>query len=126
MKIKWTWFGVGISVFVVAMVLLADSVAAQGISQEVCLPCHGAPGLEKVREGKTVALHVNVESFSRSVHAPLGCTACHSDVTQIPHAAELKRVQCSTCHAAAFQVYVQSVHGRAKAKGDRDAATCSD
>lgn len=125
-KIKWTWFGVGISVFVVAMVLVADSVAAQGISQEVCLPCHGAPGLEKVREGKTVALHVNAESFSRSVHAPLGCTACHSDVTQIPHAAELKRVQCSTCHSAAFQVYVQSVHGRAKAKGDRDAAACSD
>ncbi|MBI2358131.1 MAG: cytochrome c3 family protein, partial [Deltaproteobacteria bacterium] len=76
--------------------------------------------------GKRVALHINIESFSRSVHAPVGCTACHSDVTQIPHAAEPKRVQCSTCHPAAFEVYAQSVHGRAKAKGDRDAATCSD
>lgn len=126
MNIKWIRFSLAVIVFVVAMVPWRGSGAAQGISQEVCLSCHGAPGLEKVREGKTIALYVNAESFSRSVHAALGCTSCHRDITEIPHAAELQRVQCSACHPEAFRVYAQSVHGRAKAKGDRDAAACSD
>lgn len=111
---------------IIALFLFPAFVQPQAVSREVCLSCHGTPGLEKVREGKTVSLHVNAESFSRFVHAPLGCTSCHSDISQIPHASELRRPQCATCHADATKVYSESVHGKAFARGDRDAATCSD
>lgn len=105
--------------------LLPRALGAQTIPNELCLSCHGAEGLEKSRKGKPVSLYVNVERFSRSVHARLGCASCHSDASQIPHAPQLKTVDCSKCHAGAFEVYSKSVHGRAYAKGDGEAATCS-
>jgi hypothetical protein len=95
-------------------------------ANEVCLSCHSVPGLEKERQGKKVSLTVDPQRFSQSVHAPLPCTACHSDISQVPHAAELKPVQCAQCHAQVAEEYGASVHGRAQLKGDRDAATCSD
>jgi len=117
----------------VASVLFASVVfflpfvfGAQSPSNEVCLSCHSAPGLEKERRGKKVSLTVDPQRFSQSVHAPLPCTACHSDISQVPHAAEIKPVQCAQCHAQVAEVYGASVHGRAQLNGDRDAATCSD
>jgi hypothetical protein len=95
-------------------------------ANEVCLSCHSVPGLEKERQGKKVSLTVDPQRYSQSVHAPLPCAACHSDISQVPHVAELKPVQCAQCHAQVAEVYGASVHGRAQLKGDRDAATCSD
>ena len=95
-------------------------------ANEVCLSCHSVPGLEKERQGKKVSLTVDPQRFSQSVHAPLPCTACHSDISQVPHVAELKPVQCAQCHAQVAEVYGASVHGRAQLNGDRDAAMCSD
>jgi hypothetical protein len=125
MKMLWRWFGPAIALCAIALLASADS-SAQAVSKEICLSCHGAPGLEKIRDGKTVSLHVDDAAFSRSVHAPLGCATCHSDAAQVPHAVELKRVQCSACHSEPAQVYSPSVHGRANSKGDNDAASCSD
>ena len=95
-------------------------------ANEVCLSCHSVPGLEKERQGKKVSLTVDPQRYSQSVHAPLPCAACHSDISQVPHVAELKPVQCAQCHAQVAEVYGASVHGRAQLNGDRDAATCSD
>jgi len=112
--------------FLVSVSLYPGPIAAEAVPQEACLACHGVTGLEKKREGRPVSLYVEEKKFSRSVHAPLGCTSCHSDASQVPHAPELKPVSCSNCHADATKVYSESVHGRAYARGDRDAATCSD
>ena len=114
------------SVFFLLVFLPPGLAPAQAIPKGLCLSCHGTEGIEKVRAGKSVSLFVSGEKFARSVHGPLECTACHSDVSQIPHASELKAVQCSTCHAAVSREYSRSVHGKANAKGDGDAATCAD
>ena len=71
---------------------------AQPVSKEVCLSCHSVEGLEKKRDGKTVSLFVAKESFDQSIHRAFECTTCHSDISQVPHKAELKPVQCETCH----------------------------
>jgi hypothetical protein len=82
--------------------------------------------LEKERDGRPLSLYIDSETFSLSVHRVLGCAACHTDISQIPHAPELKPVLCSTCHVDASKVYSESVHGKARLKQDREAATCSD
>lgn len=131
-NLTWRIFGrlgraVLLAAALIAAVFLSPVFAqAQASSKEICLSCHGAPGLQKARQGKSVSLHVEAEKFSGSVHAPLACTGCHSDAAKIPHVSELKPVQCAACHGNALQAYAQSVHGKASAKGDGDAATCSD
>ena len=115
----------GILLFV-AVFLQADLLLAQAIPKEVCLSCHEAQGLEKEKGGRPVSLYVDSEKFSRSVHQALGCAACHSDISQIPHAPELKPVLCSTCHVDASKAYSESIHGKWYAKGDKYAANCPD
>ncbi len=111
--------------FLFALFFLVPSADAAPLAKEICLSCHGVPGLEKTRDGKTVSLHVDGETFNRSVHGALGCATCHGDVTRIPHASELKRVDCSACHAAPAKDFVDSVHGKAYQKHLPDARGCS-
>ena len=114
-------------VFIALSLPFSDAVfGAQAPSADACLSCHGMPGLEKERAGKKISLSVDPQRFSKSVHAALGCTACHSDASQAPHPPNLKPVECSGCHAAIAKIYDGSVHGRATHDGDADAATCSD
>jgi hypothetical protein len=108
-----------------SLFLLAPPVQAQPLSSEVCLSCHSVPGLEKLRDGKSVSLQVDGETFAHSVHGPLGCATCHSDVSRVPHAAELKRVQCSACHTPVANDFLESVHGKAYEKRLPDAPGCS-
>ena len=110
--------------FVTIFFCFAPGVDAEAPPKEVCLACHGAPGLEKVRDGKTVSLQIDGDAFAGSVHAAFGCTACHTDVASVPHTAALKRVDCSTCHTEAVKVFSQSVHGKARANGVAEAPTC--
>jgi hypothetical protein len=55
-------FCVSIAVFFV-FILGARSLWAQPVSKDVCLSCHGVPGLEKRRDGKTISLQVDKGSF---------------------------------------------------------------
>jgi len=121
------WPALMVLTVLAAMIFFPVAVyGAPAPANEVCLSCHSVPGLEKDRRGKKVSLTVDPQRFSQSVHAPLPCAACHSDISQVPHAAELKPVQCATCHSDAAKVYSQSVHGKARTNGDGDAAACSD
>jgi DnaJ-class molecular chaperone len=113
------------SIPVLALFLFPAYLQPQTVSQEVCLACHGAPGLQKVREGKKVSLHVEGQQFSRSVHVSLGCALCHAGMAQIPHPAEAKPAPCATCHAKITQAYDLSVHGKARLKGLTEAASCA-
>lgn len=108
-----------------AVVMCQRAFAAEAVSNDVCLSCHSAPGFEKERQGKKVSLSVDAQRFSKSVHGALPCTACHSDVTQVPHASDLKPVECGQCHPKVVEIYRDSVHGRANMNGDGDAARCS-
>lgn len=55
-------------------------------------------------------LFVDGRKFEKSVHSFLTCVDCHSDVKKTPHAAELAKVNCSTCHAEQQQKFTSSVH----------------
>lgn len=117
---------IALLVFASLLAFTGDVFGAPAPSNDACLSCHGMPGLEKERDGKKIPLSVDPRGFSKSVHAPLGCTVCHIDVSQVPHPPTLKPVQCASCHAQVAKVYDVSVHGRATHNGDGDAATCSD
>jgi len=111
--------------FFILFFLFPASVRAQPLGNEVCLSCHGAPGLEKQRDGKTISLHVETGNFTRSVHSVFQCVVCHSDISQVPHKPGLKPVQCENCHAASVKAYVKSIHGKARAQGFKEPPTCT-
>jgi cytochrome b subunit of formate dehydrogenase len=109
---------------VLGLLLFSQPLRAQPPPDEVCLSCHGAEGLEKERGGKKISLRVDGQTFASSIHAPFGCATCHSDASGVPHPPALKRVECAPCHADASQAYLQSVHGKARARGFTEAANC--
>jgi len=95
--------------------LYSSSLSAQPITKDACLGCHSAPGLEKLRDGKKVSLQIEPQAWGKSIHGAFDCTTCHTDISQIPHKAELKPVQCETCHAASVKSYSESIHAQARA-----------
>jgi cytochrome b subunit of formate dehydrogenase len=113
--------------FVVFILACTDAalVRAQTTSKEVCLGCHSVEGMEKKRDGKTVSLFVAKEGFEQSIHRAFECTTCHSDISQVPHAATLKPVQCGNCHPASVKAYQASIHGKARAQGFTEPPTCT-
>jgi cytochrome b subunit of formate dehydrogenase len=68
---------------------------------------------------------VDPARFETSVHGSLGCTACHSSITKLPHEGKPAPVNCATCHDGPTKAYPKSVHGMAKKNGMSDAATCA-
>jgi cytochrome b subunit of formate dehydrogenase len=101
------------------------AAAAEAPANEICLSCHGVPGLEKQKQGKKVSLAVNADEFSKSVHAPFTCTTCHTDALTVPHPADLKPVQCNTCHAETVKAYTASIHSKGRAQGFTEPPTCA-
>ncbi len=55
---------------------------------ELCLSCHGDRQMSvSLPSGETRGLFVDAQAFARSVHGgKLGCTDCHTDMTEVPHA----------------------------------------
>ncbi|MGE5218305.1 MAG: hypothetical protein ACM3SP_15015, partial [Chloroflexota bacterium] len=115
-----------IGVFVLLLSLFhISSSAAQPLTKDACLGCHGVPGMEGSRDGKTVSLHIDQNAFDQSVHGAFECTTCHSDISQLPHKSELKPVQCDSCHAASVKAYTESIHAKARAQGYKEPPTCT-
>jgi cytochrome b subunit of formate dehydrogenase len=94
-----------------------------------CLACHSDKELTRsTADGKTKSLFVDEQKFAASSHANLTCTACHADITEVPHpdGFMMKPVSCATCHEEQSESYAASVHGLARGNGDRKAAQCND
>src|SRR5262245_50954457 len=81
--------------------------------------------------------HEDQKALATSWHAPVACTACHSDVTEVPHETRIADATspvarravsqtCGTCHQDEQAAYDQSVHGRAVARGAGGAPVCTD
>ncbi len=105
--------------------LHVSMLGAQPVTKEVCLGCHSVPGLQKTRDGKTVSLQIDKDSFEKSIHRGFECTTCHSDISGLPHKPELKPVQCDTCHAASVKAYAESIHAKVRAQGFKEPPTCT-
>ncbi|MBI4556139.1 MAG: hypothetical protein HY706_01025 [Candidatus Hydrogenedentes bacterium] len=106
-------------------VCLAESATA--LDDEQCFFCHGEAGFSKTTDdGKEIPLFIDKAIYTETLHAPIGCTGCHADITEAPHAEDLKPVDCGTCHGAEAEVYADSLHGQAVKDGDALAPACAD
>lgn len=103
------------------------SSAPAPIENDMCFTCHDDVQASKtLPDGGTLSLYVAKEPFEKSLHAPLGCVGCHTDIKEVPHAEKLKPVDCGACHSDELDVYKNSLHGQAMAKGDALAPSCAD
>jgi nitrate/TMAO reductase-like tetraheme cytochrome c subunit len=135
---------VGLVLAVTALVVLtAGSAGAapafQEVSNEVCLGCHSQPDLSKtLPSGETWLLYIDDSHFMDSVHGQenVACVDCHDNITGFPHpefiVGDLRDVSlqlyqtCQKCHTAQYSSVLDSVHQRAFAAGNFEAAVCTD
>jgi hypothetical protein len=109
------------------------------VSNDVCLGCHGEPGLTMTQSnGDILDLNVNPDIYADSIHGRDGyaCVQCHTDLGNYPHPAfsatdlrdvtlQLNKV-CIRCHSGEYNRTMDSVHAVAQANGLREAAVCTD
>lgn len=134
-----TWQRLASAALLAAVLSAPAAHAALSEGDQACLGCHGQAGLTKtLGKGETLQLQVDGAAFERSVHAQLGCTACHSDVDAKAHPPEkgreyasrraftiAKASACQQCHEDSFKQYEQSVHAMRIAAGNLIAPTCT-
>lgn len=128
-----------------AAALIALGLAVSAVAQtpspadQQCLGCHGMPGLQKtLADGETLPLQIAGDDFSKSVHAPLGCATCHSDVQpginhpQVANTITSHRAfsvaeteVCRTCHTQQFEQWGRSVHAALVHAGNPVAPICT-
>jgi len=109
------------------------------VSNEICLGCHGKPGLSmKLFNGDILDLFVDPDNYAASVHGKNGyaCVQCHTNLGTYPHppfpatdsrdvTLQLTKV-CDRCHSGEYNLTMDSVHAAAQAAGTREAAVCTD
>jgi nitrate/TMAO reductase-like tetraheme cytochrome c subunit len=94
---------------------------------DTCLLCHGSYNISAVgAEGRPEPLWISPELFNQSVHASLGCVACHTNIDahghklvkdeaqQFPAKSETNGAAlqaCITCHPKEYALYKTSIHG---------------
>ncbi|MCK5572487.1 MAG: hypothetical protein KAJ12_06985 [Bacteroidetes bacterium] len=99
-----------------------------GQENEDCFLCHSDITLQGERGGRTISLYVKETRFAASVHGDLECVSCHMDIAgeEMPHDTPLEPVECGLRHDAEQEEHVESLHGRALARGDPLAPGCDE
>ncbi len=120
-----TFFGffllVAAGVVVVLLMASGSAMAAEDLSNDVCLACHGDASVSTpLGNGKSLSLYVDHKALAGSVHSGLACTDCHSDITTVPHATKTfanKRAVslayyqvCKQCHFAQYSRLLDGMH----------------
>ncbi|MBI3361510.1 MAG: cytochrome c3 family protein [Chloroflexi bacterium] len=140
---NWPIFGLVPAIGLAALAFVAPRAAAappaQGVSNDTCLACHASPALSlAMGNGGTLPLTIDESKFHSSVHgeAGLNCVDCHKTISEYPHpkftAADRRDATlqlytaCRQCHAEQYERTLDSVHQRALAGGNREAAVCTD
>jgi hypothetical protein len=108
-------------------------------SNDKCLVCHGEPGQSiSLPSGEPLSISVVAETFAHSVHgqAELACVDCHPGNAEFPHPAVTAQTRrdyvlqrytvCADCHADKYEATLDSVHQKALAGGNLEAAVCTD
>lgn len=106
--------------------LSAPGASAQTAhANDECLACHDDDSLKR---GNGTSITVHASTFAGSVHGPMSCVDCHTDLAraELPHAEKVARVDCAACHTDQVALYRQSAHAAARAGGSDVAATCVD
>ena len=110
MRVPRTWWWLGLT-----SVALTLALPARAMDNADCFVCHG---------DKDGTKFIHEEKFTGSIHAKLLCTACHTEIKELPHEEKLKPVSCAQCHRIETDIYLKSDHGKALAHGVTEAATC--
>lgn len=111
----------------------------QGIDVDDCLSCHDTPGLiTELSSGEELYLTVDSVTYKTSTHGRLGyaCIQCHTNISGYPHEpieADTRReftldlyTSCAYCHQDKYDATIDSVHQKALAAGNPEAAVCTD
>jgi cytochrome b subunit of formate dehydrogenase len=69
--------------------------------------------------------HDQGPALDKSAHAGLTCDGCHNGHDEFPHAADMPKPACFTCHGNQAQDYAEGVHGQARKNGDEAAPDCA-
>lgn len=109
------------------------------VGNNVCLGCHGKPGLSMdLENGDILDLYVDADKYATSVHGKNGyaCVQCHTNLGNYPHptftATDLRDVTlqltnvCDRCHSGEYNLTMDSVHAAAQQQGIKEAAVCVD
>jgi predicted CXXCH cytochrome family protein len=109
------------------------------VGNDVCLGCHGQPGLTTTLvNGDVLDLYVNPDVYGASIHGKDGyaCVQCHTNLGNYPHppftAIDLRDATlrltnvCDRCHSGEYNLTMDSVHAAKLAIGIREAAVCAD
>ena len=111
----------------------------QSVDNDTCLACHDTPGFQtELASGEPLYLTVDSVIFGAYTHGRLGyaCVQCHENIKGFPHdpiTAETRRdfslnlyTSCEKCHADQYDATLDSVHQKALAGGNPEAAVCTD
>ncbi len=109
------------------------------VENQSCLACHATPGMQiELSSGEIRPLTINPDTFENSVHGELGyaCVQCHTNISGYPHppleAPTLRQLSidlyttCAQCHQDKYEATLDSVHQKAFAAGNFEAAVCTD
>ncbi len=69
-------------------------------------------------------LYFDQTAFASSVHATVGCLACHPGSEKLPHPAILPDPSCESCHATQADLHLRGVHAEKWAEGNREVPRC--
>jgi hypothetical protein len=147
----WAWALAGVAIVAVLVGAVALSMtpasaapsqpspAQQTPSNQTCFACHATPGMQTtLASGEALYLTVDPQVYNDSVHGKMGyaCVQCHTNITGYPHPPLTARSHreltlalyrsCQACHPTMFQEVLDSVHQKALAAGNTDAAVCTD
>jgi nitrate/TMAO reductase-like tetraheme cytochrome c subunit len=116
----------------------AATARQEGTTNDSCLACHDQPAMVVQLGGQSLALTIDPVVFESSVHGTekIACVDCHTNISGFPHPAltassprdfslELYTT-CRQCHTEQYEKVLDSVHQRALAAGNTDAAVCTD
>ena len=94
---------------------------------EECAGCHGTERRTGKREAG-MPPGFDEAGVRASPHAALECNGCHMDLAgkELPHAEKLEKVDCGLCHPDQQAQFAESLHGRARDKGDTLSPSCKE
>lgn len=72
-----------------------------------------------------VSCHEQGQKLEKSAHAGLTCDTCHEGHQTYPHAANIPKPECTTCHQDQAGAYANGVHGQARKNGNAGAPDCA-
>jgi nitrate/TMAO reductase-like tetraheme cytochrome c subunit len=144
MQFAWMSLVMGVLFLIVVTALSAATPVAAAPQQgekptnESCLACHQQQGMTAPIGDQPIPITIDDTKYKASVHGTenIACVDCHTNITGFPHpkvTASSPRdfslelyLTCRQCHDDQYQKTLDSVHQKAYAAGNTNAAVCTD